>query len=136
MSESDVSILESFKEAPLWMLVCALLGLIGLGVGLRGLLLVKKNPKLAMSVGVAALVTGVAAIVTGFIGENRLNQHTFDATSAPGLSRADRDRIRAWGALVARKDVIVGVGAAVAPLLLGALAITLATAQRRALHQR
>lgn len=126
----ETSVLQTFKENPLFFLAAVLAAGVGLVLGLVALVVRSRAKGAAVSLGAVAVLSGLVAMGLGALGGARLRASYELVASTPGLTASDKVKIQAQAAAEASHVLTVGLGAGALPLLLGVLAVVLALTAR------
>jgi hypothetical protein len=120
------------KEGGLGAMLALGLGILGLGVAIACGVVLAMSRRAAFATGLVALALAVLAPTAGVLGMMAGRHTTERALEGAGVSRVTADRIRKEGYRESQGAAKIGFGAAVVPLLAGAIAALLASRERSA----
>lgn len=126
--EQTPTLLEAFKDNPVFMFFAVVFGLGALVLAVVGL--VVRGKGLGIGLGVAAALVAFLAITVGAVGAIRVRVTLQVAAESAGLSSSDRGRVLEYGNAEAKHNLVVGAVAAVPGGALGLLAIVVALTRK------
>jgi hypothetical protein len=127
----EPSLIDAFKQNPLFFLIACFFGGLGLALSLLGLILASRGSKIGIVIGLVAVLSGFGALGSGVVGWVMARNMVEAAAAAPGLSASDRSRLMEHGTAEALYSLEVGIAASALPLLIGMGACGLGIAKRK-----
>ena len=125
------TVLDVFKANPFFFLLSTAIAALAGVLALVALLLLIRKPKLAIGLGALAVVASLAAFGAGALGWTLAVSRVDGATSAPGLSAADRARLTSYGYAEARLCLEHGALVSALPFLAGAVGVLAGVARTK-----